>query len=88
MKNINHISQHLKHWPKRQDFADELSLQLEKPGFVGVERVHKWARSGFIPAGFWCAVIAISNRRGVELDADTLAEWHKIDAPDRLKVAV
>lgn len=81
MRQKNKITQLLKHWPKRQDFADEVSDILEMPGFVGVERVHKWARTGSIPAQFWCAVIKAAKQRSVVVTAQDLADWHSIPPP-------
>lgn len=88
MQQNSHIKSFLKNWPRRQAFAAELSAVLVERGIdpVAVDRVHKWARTGSIPAPFWSAIIATAALRGVTVTADQLAEWHEIQ-PATLETA-
>lgn len=55
-------------WPTRQEFAAAVG--------VPVERVHKWAKNGSIPAWNQAAVLRACEGRGVEISPRELIEMH------------
>lgn len=65
-------------WPSRKALADE----VEAAGSGGpeeavtVERVHKWAKRGVIPATYHGRVLRAAARRGIPLSADDLVAAH------------
>lgn len=65
-------------WPSRKAMADE----VEAAGAGGpdeavtVERVHKWAKRGVIPATYHGRVLRAASRRGINLTADDLVALH------------
>lgn len=56
-------------WPSRKALADEVGTT--------VDRVHKWAVVGAIPARFHYDVIHAGNLRGFALSAELLVGLHK-----------
>ncbi|RBW42556.1 hypothetical protein DS901_13410 [Loktanella sp. D2R18] len=55
-------------WPSRRTLANEVG--------VSADRVHKWALSNAIPAGFHAQVIECGAARGFPVDADLIVKLH------------
>jgi hypothetical protein len=55
-------------WPSRRALADEVG--------VSADRVHKWALSNAIPAGFHALVIEYGVARGFPVDANLIVRLH------------
>lgn len=60
-------------WPNRKDLAADCSAGHEP---VTVDRVHKWALSGAIPAKYHLLVVRAATRRGFDVTAHDLAVLH------------
>ncbi len=60
-------------WPTRKDLAADCSTDDER---VSVDRIHKWAQSGTIPAKYHLSVVRAGNRRGFGITAHDLAVLH------------
>ena len=64
-------------WPSRKAMADDVEAagggEAES---VTVERVHKWAIRGVIPAPYHGRVLRAATRRGFELTASDLVAAH------------
>lgn len=74
MKHPTTIRELIDLWPSRKALAEDVSTTLD--------RVHKWAVVGAIPARFHFAVIEAAKARGFSLSADTIVTLHKrADAP-------
>jgi hypothetical protein len=76
MRQPNTIKELIDLWATRKDLADDISFLGDA---VTVERVHKWAQSGAIPARYHLAVISAAERRGFPVCALDLAVLHATD---------
>jgi hypothetical protein len=67
-------------WPSRKSMADE--VEAAGTGVpeeaVTVERVHKWAARGVIPATYHGRVLRAAARRGIDLSAADLVAVHDL----------
>lgn len=57
-------------WPTRRELADEV--------FTTVDRVHKWAQSGAIPARFHARFLRAADLRGFDVTAEVLVRLHDV----------
>ena len=65
-------------WSTRKEFRED----LQSCGFdLTIDRVHKWAQSGAIPAKYHQAVISSAEARHIPITADQLISIHH--CPDR-----
>lgn len=70
-------------WPSRKAMADE----VEAAGGGGadetvtVERVHKWAKRGLIPATYHGRILRAAAKRGLTLTAEDLVAAHDLPQP-------
>lgn len=64
-------------FPGRQALADDLSVLCGTP--ITVDRIHKWALSGSIPAKYHLVVVRAAASRGVPVTAEQLDEMHALD---------
>lgn len=77
MEKISTIRDLIDLWPRRADLASDLSA-LMAPRCVSAERIHKWAATGSIPAGYHAAVITAAVHRGFGVTAETIVRLHDI----------
>lgn len=59
-------------WPARKELASDIGTT--------VDRVHKWAAAGAVPARFHQRIIDAGARRGFPLSANLLVRLHDIAA--------
>ena len=62
-------------WPARKDLAADIDVSLD--------RVHKWAQTGAIPARFWGRVLKAALARGFEISSDDLVRLHDLPEGER-----
>ena len=75
MEQISTIRDLIDLWPTRAALADDLS-RLCPSAPASVDQVHKWPRSGAIPARFHYALIQCGQARGFPVTADLLVRLH------------
>lgn len=68
MDQISTIKDLIDLWPTRKDLAGDLGTSLD--------RVHKWAASGCIPARYHAGVLRAATHRGFVVTADDLVRLH------------
>ena len=68
MTQISTIRSLLDQWPTRKDLADDIECS--------VDRIHKWVRSGSIPARFHGRVMRSAADRGITVSAETMIALH------------
>lgn len=64
MSNPETIEDILRLWPTRRALADRIGLK--------VDRVHKWASAGTIPARYQQSVLRAAADAGIDLSAERL----------------
>ena len=64
-------------WPSRAALAGAIR---SSEGAVPLDRVHKWAQTGSIPARYWAALISSARAQGFVLTADDLVAVHDVRA--------
>jgi hypothetical protein len=68
MDKISTVFDLIAHWPRRQDLADDIGISLD--------RVHKWAKAGSIPAWYHAAIIRAARAREIGLTAEDMVAMH------------
>lgn len=63
-------------WPSRSSLACDLSAQ--PGGKVTIDRIHKWAQNGVIPATYHARIIRAAEGRGYPLTATDLVRVHDV----------
>lgn len=76
MEKISTVSGLIALWPRRADLADDITDQLDGRATVSVDVVHKWARSGSIPARFHYALLSAARSRGFDVTAELIVRVH------------
>lgn len=71
LMTYKNISTLIAAWPTRAMLASDLGLS--------VDRVHKWAQSGTIPARYQLGVLEAATRRAIPLTADELVRLNACD---------
>lgn len=74
MPDLHTVKDVLSLWPARPELERDLNAQ---PGrAVTLDRIHKWAQSGVIPAGYHARLLRAAKTRGLSLTADDLVRVH------------
>lgn len=68
MSEIQTIKALIDLWPSRKILADEIGTT--------VDRVHKWAQHGAIPARFHAVIIRVGAQRGFRITAENMVALH------------
>lgn len=76
MEKISTVSDLIALWPRRADLASDITQALGGRSTVSVDVVHKWARSGSIPARFHFALLSAARDRGFEVTAELIVRVH------------
>lgn len=74
MQTVNTAKDVISLWPNRPEMARDLNAEHGEP--VTVDRIHKWAQSGMIPASYHARVIRAARARGLNLSADDMVRVH------------
>lgn len=70
MTSIHTIKELIDLWPTRRELAEEVQTT--------VDRVHKWAQAGAIPARFHARFLRAAHLRGFDISAATLVQLHDL----------
>lgn len=74
MSDLHTVRDVLALWPSRPEMARDLSVVSGDP--VSADRIHKWAQSGAIPAGYHGRILRAAQIRGLPLTAEDLVTVH------------
>jgi hypothetical protein len=74
MQSVNSAKDVIALWPTRPEMARDMNAE---PGeTVTVDRIHKWAQSGVIPATYHARILRAARVRGFNLSADDMVRVH------------